>query len=83
MGKFTELRQNLKDAVLSIHTEGNPVLAADLADAFGPYGVPLTSLTRDEAAAVASEFLLVRFSDQVAAFPDDAGLEDLAKALRK
>ena len=32
---------------------------ADLADAFGPYGVPLTSLTRDEAAAIASEFLLV------------------------
>jgi len=60
MGKFTELRQNLKDAVLSIHTEGDPVVAADLADAFGPYGVPLTSLTRDEAAALASEFLLVR-----------------------
>jgi hypothetical protein len=59
MGKFTELRQNLKDAVLSIHTEGDQVIAADLADAFGPYGVPLTSLTRDEAAAVASEFLLV------------------------
>jgi hypothetical protein len=60
MGKFTELRQNLKDAVLSIRTEGDPFIAADLADAFGPYGVPLTSLTRDEAAAVASEFLLVR-----------------------
>jgi len=59
MGKFTELRQNLKDAVLSIHTEGNQAIAADLADAFGPYGVPLTSLTRDEAAGVASEFLLV------------------------
>jgi hypothetical protein len=59
MGKFAELRQNLKDAVLSIHTEGNQVIAADLADAFGPYGVPLTSLTRDEAASVASEFLLV------------------------
>lgn len=59
MGKFTELRQNLKDAVLSIHTEGDRAIAADLADAFGPYGVPLTSLTRDEAASVASEFLLV------------------------
>jgi hypothetical protein len=59
MGKFTELRQNLKDAVLSIHTEGDPGVAADLADAFGPYGVPLTNLTREEAAAVASEFLLV------------------------
>jgi len=59
MGKFIELRQNLKDAVLSIHTEGEQAIAADLADAFGPYGVPLTSLTRDEAAAVASEFLLV------------------------
>ena len=60
MGKFTALRQNLKDAVLSIHTEGDPLVAADVADAFGPYGVPLTSLTRDEAAALASEFLLVR-----------------------
>jgi hypothetical protein len=60
MGKFTELRQNLKDAVLSIRAEGSPRIAADLADAFGPYGVPLTSLTRDEAAAVASEFLLVQ-----------------------
>ena len=59
MGKFTELRQNLKDAVLSVHTDGDQAIAADLADAFGPYGVPLTSLTRDEAAAVASEFLLV------------------------
>ncbi len=59
MGKFIELRQNLKDAVLSIHTEGDRAIAADLADAFGPYGIPLTSLTRDEAAAVASEFLPV------------------------
>lgn len=60
MGKFTELRQNLKEAVLSIRTEGDKTIAADLADAFGPYGVPLTALTRDEAARVASEFLLVR-----------------------
>jgi hypothetical protein len=59
MGKFTELRQNLKEAVLSIHTEGNEAIAADFADAFGPYGVPLTSLTRNEAAAVASEFFCV------------------------
>jgi hypothetical protein len=59
MGKFIELRQNLKDAVLSIHAEGDSAIAADLADAFGPYGVPLTILTRDEAAAVASEFLPV------------------------
>jgi hypothetical protein len=60
MGKFTELRQNLKEAVLSIHTEGDQAVAADLADAFGPYGVPLTSLTREEAASIASEFLFVR-----------------------
>jgi len=60
MGKFVELRENLKDAVLSIHAEGDESVAADLADAFGPYGVPLTMLTREEAAAVASEFLLVR-----------------------
>ena len=60
MGKFIELRQNLKEAVLSIHTEGDQAVAADLADAFGPYGVPLTSLTREEAASVASEFRFVR-----------------------
>jgi hypothetical protein len=59
MGKFTELRQSLKDAVLSIHTEGDQTVAADLVDAFGPYGVPLTCLTREEATRVASEFLFV------------------------
>jgi len=48
------------DGTLSIHTEGDQVVATDLADAFGPYGVPLSSLSRDEAASVASEFLLVR-----------------------
>jgi hypothetical protein len=83
MGKFAELTQNLKDAVLSIHTEGDKAVAADLTDAFGPYGVPLTSLTRDEAASVALEFLLVddwefaqgaipRFLSQFASlFPDE------------
>jgi len=60
MGKFVDLRQNLKDAVLSIHTDGDESVAADLVDAFGPYGVPLTMLTREEAAAVAAEFLHVR-----------------------
>jgi hypothetical protein len=60
MGKFTELRENLKDAVLSIRAEGDKWVAADLVDAFGPYGVPLTMLTREEAAAVASEFLHVK-----------------------
>ena len=60
MGKFTDLQQHLKDAVLSIRTEGDQVLASDLVDAFGPYGVPLTTLTREEAARVASELLHVR-----------------------
>jgi hypothetical protein len=49
----------LKDAVLSIHTEGDRTVAASLVDAFGAYGVPLTSLTREEAASVALEFLHV------------------------
>jgi hypothetical protein len=60
MGKFVELRQHLKEAALTIRTEGDGLLAADLADAFGPYGVPLTSLTREEASIVALEFLSVR-----------------------
>jgi hypothetical protein len=60
MGKFTDLLPALKEAVLSVHTEGNNRVAAELADAFGPYGVPLTSLTRDEAAGLVKEFALVR-----------------------
>ncbi len=60
MGKFVELRQGLKEAALSIRTEGDGLVAVDLAEAFGPYGVQLTSLTRDEALKVALEFLPVR-----------------------
>lgn len=60
MGKFVELRRDLKEAVLSVHTDGDPAVATDLVDAFGPYGIPLTMLTREDAARVASEFLLVR-----------------------
>lgn len=44
MGKFTELRQNLKEAILSIHTKGDQAVAADLADAFGkPRGLDGTT----------------------------------------
>ena len=60
MGKFVELRHSLKEAALSIRTEGGQAVAEDLADAFGPYGVPLTALTREEASAVAAEFVNVR-----------------------
>jgi hypothetical protein len=63
IGKFTDLLPSLKAAVLSVHTEGDKSIAADLADAFGSYGVPLTSLTREEASAVASEFLLIHYWD--------------------
>jgi hypothetical protein len=59
MGRFTELLPSLKSAVLTIRTEGDKRVAAELADAFGPYGVPLTTLTREEAAAVAAEFVSV------------------------
>jgi hypothetical protein len=60
MGRFTDLLPSLKSAVLSIRTEGDNRVAAELADAFGPYGVPLTTLTREEASAVAAEFASVR-----------------------
>ncbi len=60
MGKFTHLLPALKEAILCVHTEGNDRVAAELADAFGPYGVPLTNLTRDEAAGLVKEFALVR-----------------------
>jgi hypothetical protein len=59
MGKFTELRQQMKAAVLKVRTEGNESIAVDLASAFGPYGVPLTILTPQDAAAITSEFLHV------------------------
>ena len=59
MGKFTDLRQSLKAAALSIHTDGNKAIAAELPNTFGPYGVPLTDLTHEEASQVALEFLLV------------------------
>jgi hypothetical protein len=83
MGRFTDLLPSLKSAVLSIRTEGDNRVAAELADAFGPYGVPLTTLTRVEAAAVAAEFVSVqdwdfdqgaitRFLGQfVSLFPDE------------
>ncbi len=60
MGKFTDLLPALKEAVLSVRTEGDSRVAAELADAFGSYGVPLTNLTRDEAAGLVKEFALVR-----------------------
>ncbi len=59
MGKFTDLLPALKEAVLSVRTEGDSRVAAELADAFGPYGVPLTILTRDEATGLVREFALV------------------------
>jgi hypothetical protein len=59
MGKFTDLRQSLKADALSIHTDGNKTIAAELPNAFWPYGVPLTDLTHEEASQVALEFLLV------------------------
>lgn len=59
MGKFTDLLPSLKAAVLSIRPDGNNRVAAELADAFGPYGVPLTALTREEASVLAMEFVPV------------------------
>lgn len=59
MGKFTELRDSLKSAALAVHTEGDPHVACELTDAFGPYGVPVASLSCSEATAVAMEFLMV------------------------
>jgi hypothetical protein len=56
MGKFVKLRQSLKEAGLSIRTEGNGAVATGLAGAFGPYGVPLTALTREEASSLALDF---------------------------
>ena len=59
MGEFVELRASLKEALLAIRTEGDGLIAVELAHAFGPYGIPLTSLTRTEATAVATQFLFV------------------------
>ena len=59
MGKFTDLLPAMKAAMLGVRTEGDGRVAAELADAFGPYGVPLTGLTREEASALAMEFVAV------------------------
>ncbi len=60
MGKFVELRPQLKSAVLATHVSEDPTLAQALADALGPYGIPLTDFTREEAAAICLEFLPVK-----------------------
>jgi hypothetical protein len=83
MGKFVGLRPQLLDAAMAINTDADSRVASELADAFGPYGVPLTLLTRSQAAALASQFLLVKDWDSqqeaiprflgrfVAPFPDE------------
>jgi hypothetical protein len=60
MGEFADLLPSLKAAALSIHTEGNDRVAAELTDAFGRYGVPLTTLTQEEASTLAAQFVSVR-----------------------
>jgi Domain of unknown function (DUF4062) len=59
MGKFTELHETLKSAALSAHANGDSRVVSGIVEAFGTYGVPLTSLTREEAASLSSEFLSV------------------------
>jgi hypothetical protein len=83
MGEFVGLRLNLLDAALSINTDGDSRVASELAEAFGPYGVPLTLLSHAQAKALASQFLQVkewdseqeaipRFLSQfVSIFPDE------------
>jgi hypothetical protein len=45
MGKNTHLRPELLDAALSVDVAGDAYVATHLADAFGPYGIPLSLLT--------------------------------------
>ena len=60
MGKFANLQTQLLDAAIAIDAGGDPQVASELADAFGPYGVPLTLLNSAQAAALASQFLPVK-----------------------
>jgi hypothetical protein len=60
MGKFVELRDQLKEVALSIDPDGDHSIADKLAEAFGPYGVQLTMLKRTEAKLLASRFLPIK-----------------------
>lgn len=70
MGKFVEVRELLLNAALSIETGEDAAIASELADAFGPYGVPLTLLNRSQASLLTSRFLRVRdWDSQQGAIP--------------
>jgi hypothetical protein len=60
MGRYEELRPHLLDAALSIQMDGDPYIASELADAFGPYGVPISMMTRAQAATLLSRFISVK-----------------------
>lgn len=57
MGKNVYLLPYLLDAALSVHVDGDAYVATRLADAFGPYGIPLTLLTPSAISALLGQFL--------------------------
>jgi hypothetical protein len=83
MGNNVHLRSELLDAALSVDVAGNAYVATQLADAFGPYGIPLSSLSPQDAARLLGQFLpiedfdthqgkLPRFLSQLGViFPDE------------
>jgi len=83
MGKNVHLQPELLDAALSVEVGDDGHVASALADAFGTYGVHLSSLTRADVARLCRKFLSVqeldadqgrvpRLLNQLAAmFPDE------------
>jgi hypothetical protein len=56
MGKNAHLRSDLLDAALSVDVAGDAYVATHLADAFGPYGIPLSLLTPRDASRLLEQF---------------------------
>lgn len=83
MGGYTRILPQLLDAALSVDIGTDQSLADALTDAFGPYGVPLSLLTKETVNLVLAKFLpfedfdarqgaIPRFLSQVASiFPDE------------
>jgi len=92
MGKYLHLHSQLLSAALSVDVASEARVATKLAEVFGPYGIPLSSLKSTDASLLLSKFLdideldadqgaIPRFlSMLVVAFPDQV-LEFLLERL--
>ena len=63
MGKNVHLQADLLEASLSVNVEGDQHVATSLADAFGPYGVPLSLLKPSDVSNLLTQLLQVEDLD--------------------